>query len=119
MTPEEITALKREHNAVLAEGQATWEHLCSLRDRMLSLRAQIKAADPEDYADHEVPLLFGAGFEMEEGPTRAEVEAPEVLIERGMCEQACADLAGGGADYDDDAIMDCVRAIRARSAARA
>lgn len=60
MTSKEINDLKREHNALLEQGQEAYAVVMKLHEQCLALQQQIRQAEGEDYDP--IPLIFGSGF---------------------------------------------------------
>lgn len=63
MTPEEIKQMKREYNAALESGREHWKECVRLCSLCNSLNERIRDAEGDDYDG--VPLIFGAGFELD------------------------------------------------------
>lgn len=63
MTKEELNDLKREHNKLRAEGCELWERIEVVFERVIELRKQVEAADPDDYDP--IRLIFAGDFEVE------------------------------------------------------
>jgi hypothetical protein len=69
MTEKELNDLKRHHNALQDEGRALYKRLEALWSGCDALQRQIAAEEGDAYAP--IPLLFGAGFWVDdESPDR-------------------------------------------------
>ena len=62
MTPKEINDLKKIHNRLLEDGQALYAQLLRHSEEMLSLQNKIAEAEGDEYDP--IPLIFGAGFNL-------------------------------------------------------
>ena len=60
MTPKEINDLKKEHNALLEQGQEVYAKAMELHTKCLALQKRISEAEGPDYDP--IPLIFGKGF---------------------------------------------------------
>lgn len=60
MTPREINELKKQHNALLEQGQAAYAELMRLYGEVTRLQKIIEGEEGPDYDP--IPLIFGDGF---------------------------------------------------------
>jgi hypothetical protein len=59
-----VNDLKKQHNKILEEGKALYEELIHKYHCLIELQAQIEEIEGDEYDP--VPLLFGAGFYINE-----------------------------------------------------
>ena len=64
LTPKEINDLKRRHNALQEEGRPLLARLEEMRDECYEIQAKLSDAEGDDYDP--IPLMFGAGFWIDE-----------------------------------------------------
>jgi hypothetical protein len=67
MTPKEINDLKIQFNAMQDEGRVKYEYILDLQKRMHAITDTLIQEEGDDYDG--VPLIFGAGYWIDEALT--------------------------------------------------